>query len=1691
MNTQRHMRGLLFFIVAQLALPAVLQAVDHTFDGTADVSMLDGDTMTLSSGTLTINGDRVISLAGPEDTQTATIKIGANSVSGSVTVKPVDNVDAQLLFDVEKPGSVLTVEVLNDLLFTGNDTGNKPMHLSFRGHGTVRFRMPSGRTISFGPQTPGTSTVGTLVRVLMEQKRSEAADAPIVSFEKWSYAAADSNTDLTLHSFIKIGQHSTFEFVSQHKNGLPDNTGSVDYGYGAVEFDPSNQGAGRLVLEIAKGVTDGDFADGCFDIYGSYIEGSGASVTDVLTADFRTGITHKYRAGLEATVRIADGVLRTHYDGDASGLATHLADTDNRRGLVIINHSHSFPRLANNYDQAVAQASEEEYAAEGFFGLTDTQWYIANTTQTGFVLGNNGTLEVQHNTFIDYIAGAVDAPLSKFPVAGTHVKAGATTASSDTHYQTKVKKHNPAALIIDGYAYRKTGTTAAKDPAFVYDSTDVAHIKLRGNAGLFVRVGAQKDADAIVKLSIDADETRADDMSKTYIDATIGKGTYNGVWVPFMDGDAVSNEQSINGEVALDIEGAVRVVSSDVTIGSTEYTANGYINVPSILIDHCGKELKFNGTALVDAGTRPLSTTSTDEYYRYNTSSILINDYVELEKTTLIHNDVTRNLGSLPSAAASPAIVGGEYPSLFISRKLAENPDAWILDYTGSPIYLYGSTIECHESLVSAGVRWVVREGVIDTDASGTIDEGETLDLGDNTSKIIFFNRGEAYDITAPGKGRTFQLGSRANTMGDGTTVDPISLGVSGYPSSSLRDAYIDVYRQAPLDASLRPLENETNTIKLQLLTQLESGVTDDRSNKAAHVLHMADRSQVNLGWAAGQYEKTETVDGESVEVAYLEVDSNYRPWEFDAAVLAAVVAADPNNTGVGELPGTRFSPFEHGVGTLELGAQNLYISGGGRFDSLGALDPADNELTPASVAHSGGIMYVDFGGKLATTGSYDTTLNTVLARRTSVISGGGGVIDTASDQLLLGDKGRIEPYGYDPNVNANPKIVEGNTQAIISINAAAMSRPDNYTPIKGLTPMTRGLDTSLETTRMITRATDSVTAPVAIPNSGLLVMTTGDSIEQAQVSGATRANPFHLWLTGDSSGFSRVREFVSMASDPAVLGEGAHAALFVSGGARFGLGSRRWNEHSIRAWNQLGQDKVSIFAHGNGVVDLNDDLIVIDKLPLVATQDFGQGTSAHRLEFHSDVPREIRVLANGELDLSSFGRSKAEFQEIAFSGEVRLVLEPGAKLRLPGTVTSDDATRGPVLLFTDNAKLVFAGDKDRDAGRHEDKWGADAVRSKILGIGQLTFDKNARMEIFDSALVGVEADATTSRTDLTINLKRNAGLYIGDQTHDGGALQVGNIVDGGGDGTNVRTEENSIVAPHISFKVFVDGPQAVCHIDRKGFLGLGAGVLNKKDNVNGTIPTEGTDPTSDADLFDAWELQSLHNVKNIIIDVEKGFFSHNQIFDGTSANASLLALGPIDYDARSGHELDALNGGRYQIKMGKSGEAFMRGGGNVIYVDAGTNSKAASIWSVSAYLSGSNDTGKYTILAPGVMVRSYTSALFNETIVASSSLYSLTTRSVTEVNSQGAALIELYSNLSMPIYDQYTANKFVAAGADDFDVLAAYLVSGASPVIRRKVITAADTSGVNPRGALEKGYLSGSSSNSDGDPERLKVPTQ
>jgi hypothetical protein len=1662
----------LFILFSFVVLLSVRADDPAPFDGTASVELSDGDTLILPSGTISLTGDRVISLPGSG--VQAIIKIGETAGAGAVTLTPQAGADCILLCDVLAAGSVLEVQLLNNLICQGN--GAKPFYFGVRGKGEVRFRIPCGKHITF--RSTAHNTAGAHVRILMDQNRAEMEQYSQLSFVPWSGEEDEINTDTSLHSVIEIGQNSSFTFVSQHKSGLVDPTGSIDYGYGCVSFEPFT-GTGRMILKIAGGNAAADFKDGAFNIYGNYVAGSGINETDVHTADLRENVLYKYRAGIAATMRINNTIELAQYtEEEASGF---LNDLLNRRGLVVLNYNNSYPRLANNYDQTVLEAAEEDI--ESVVGLTSSKWFEANTVQTGFVLGNNGVIDIATHRFLDYFAGRVNADLSEFPIDAVHVAEDATLEDG-THTAAKVKKHNPSALIVDGYAFRKTGTTAAADPLFEYDSptTEFAQILLRGSAGVYARVAADSESGVMSNVTIDGDGTQSGDTSNTYVSGTLGRAPYDGSSVMLYTEEGVVDPAiSLEGEIAVDVEGPLRIKST--ATFDDALPPLGYITLPSILINHRGVELAYDGSDLgeVEAGgvigARPLSLDPTVEYYRYNNSQILVNDFIILDHVSLHHTDVGRDVSSVGTGDAYPAIIGGELPSLKIAKKLAENLSAWILDYTGSPIFLENSRILCYESLVSAGVRWVVRDCPIDQNRDGEIssDDGETLRSGDNGSVIIFSNRGYAYDLELTGMGRYFQLGSRRNTMADGETLDPLVTSDNIYPQSSLRDAFIDVYRQRPIPTLLREEGTETNSIILQISTLFQPGVPE--TEKSMHVIHIADRSQINLGWNAGQHQRTETIEGEPVTSTYLEVDSRYAPWEFTNDVLAAVQALDPENEG-----GYRFSPYEQGVGNLVMSGDLIYIGGAGRYNSVGVLTPASNEFVPRGVRDHGGIVYVNFGGKLSTGGDFDMILNTVIARKTCQINEGGGIVDIPSDQLIFQPHGSITTYGFDVVANPSPSLLNTSNSPIVSINVSELPTPEGFEPVKGFE---RRSPNKWPYRQMLTRSTDSISGPVHMPTTGMLVMASGDSIDQARICGGTRANPFHLRLSGDGAGFARVREFVSMPSDPVVLGEGPYAALFLDHGARIGLGSRHVDNYSVNAWNQLGLDKVTLFPNGNGVVDLNSDLIITDKLPIVATEAFGHD-AVHQLIFTSDVPREIRILAGGELDLSSFGTvgSITQSQQIVFSGHVRLVIEPGAKIRFPSSVTGDNPLNGPILYFNDSSQCIFMGNETGDTERWADGLsGSDAVRSKILGIGQIWLNKQAELLILDNSLVGVEADYDTPKTDVTISIQRQARMLIGNETRAGGAFQVGNIVDGGGDGLNARSVEGARPT-QVSFTLKMDGEKANFHIARAGFVGFGAGVVNKSGNPNGTAP----------DFENAWQLQSLHNVKNITLAITRGYFDHNEIYDGSSSakNGSVLAIGPLDYNSTT--PLSSVNGGRYTLSLGKSNEAFIRGGGNVVYMDAGVPHNDPidlSILSLSAdIIIGGDNNGKYTILAPSPMIRTYTVPIGSETITTTESSYSFASQTVSTIDRQGGALNEFYATVSMPIYGGYKS-KFVAAGKSSSGVTAAYLLGSApTSIIRRDVAVAKDKgTTVSPNLALEKGYFSGTGANRDGGPETLIIP--
>lgn len=1631
--------GLFFVSVLLFSMP-LFSALPTTWD--SSTSFFDTLTTTqsvASNSVVTVSGEVEIR-AGSDCVLTMGDKRGLGI---TIQANAADSL-THLIFNVTQ-GATLEIQVLENLSFKAADA--TPFYVSFRGKGTTLFRLPCGRTLSFDPSD--TDNAGTHVRTLMEQESAFEQSVPQLLFSLWSYDVDSTNTDLHAHTWVRFKKHSSLTFLSYNYEG--------DYrkahGYGSIAFDPSHKGTGRLILDLAGDGTQAADAlgnDAAFTIAGARVISSntiagGAPLNADMVSTERVSYTH--RAGLQATLGVLNTLMYEAHKYTAGAWQALVEDPTSRRGLVILNHNTSLPRFANNFEQA-----SSSYTIDGttitYNDLMASEWFKSKSLQPGFIVGNNGVLSVAENCFIDYYALGTNTDI----IDGIHVAAG---KRGTTHTNAQVKKHNPSALFIDGLA-----DTNPETYGYVHDATDRAQIILYGNAGVLVRAGVMPNTEEELFISDAHDETI------TYIapcKAQTGKYSVKEQAIVFSD----EVDTDPVGAIALDFEGACDIVGKAGVTGALPF-----ITMPSILTNHAGEEMRTTSEGTVVVSPRPLLL---DTFYRCTRkSACLLNATVALHNSKWIHKDPLHHAGYLPTPGvqAQPALIGGELSALRNNALLSTDPSL-LVDTSGPAFFLFNSTIELHDSLVAAGIRFIIHE--IDADE---------WNKSDNRSFLVFYKRGNELDRRVieghygQGYGVVFQLGSQANTMADGITLDPVVVdGV--YPVSCLRDSFIDIYRSKDPRDTLMPLDEE-NVICLECKTATYDTVSSDIAPLQS--LYLSNRSHINLGWKLPFAEAT------------------YYPWSFTPALYEQLKESTSYIA--------YFDPTAYGRGTLEIAGKNIYIGAGGRYNRYGVLEPAGNASPPQQVSHEGGVLFVGHGGHLKVrddkTDSVDFHLDTIIARQVEVknLSGAlveGGVLTIPSDQIIMHSHGAIHPHGVDYSDTPYVQPLQNTHIGVVTIDAQTFSLPSDFVPVKSEDSIHRS---------PFTRGTPSRTTPVKMPESGVIKFSTGNSIDQFVLLGATRAIPAHLWLSGDAHGFARIREFVTVNSQPPVLGEGTHAALFLDGGARCGLGSRAWNEHSVRAWNQLGEDKVTIYAHGNGVVDLNSNIIITDKLPLIATSAFGTDTTqAHQITFYSEVPREIRVLAGGELDLSSFGQATTAVgddqkpyhakQQIAFGGKVRLVLEPGAKIRFPHRSEEYEGL-APVLYFTDDAEIVFLGNDDRDEGRWTDGLsGSDKVRCKLMGVGNIWLNKNAQLKIFDAALVGVEADEQTPRTNITLSCRRESQVLVGSETNAGGAFQIGNMIHKDGN--------------EISFSLLLNGPGCRFYMGRESFFGLGAGTINKAGSPNayapafdGTNTVTATTPLTDGRLNNAipvggkgaWRVQQLRDVKDISITIKKGVFDHSKIFDGNHDESSALVVGPLE---------PGLNG-RYALSMGSSSHAFMRGGGNLVYLDMRYNASTGdfeyiehdnplplNIWDRAGFPSGLDNAGKYTIMAPSSLMRIYPGSLSvlnnnGASSGADDTFYTLYSSPVVDADHQAYAMQQFYLALGMNnIANQ--SQKIIAAGSDQLQVIAGY-VNGST--IRRRVVGTArsqDGSLADPRQALEKGYFIGSSLNNNNDPETIALP--
>lgn len=461
-----------------------------------------------------------------------------------------------------------------------------------------------------------------------------------------------------------------------------------------------------------------------------------------------------------------------------------------------------------------------------------------------------------------------------------------------------------------------------------------------------------------------------------------------------------------------------------------------------------------------------------------------------------------------------------------------------------------------------------------------------------------------------------------------------------------------------------------------------------------------------------------------------------------------------------------------------------------------------------------------------------------------------------------------------------------------------------------------------------------------------------------------------------------------------------ANLKFVLKEGGSMGLGAANISTKSGGASpNVLGgtgdeTNSIQIVPDGTCYVNLHSDIYITGSKPIVPTANFGRGAT-HQLVFYSKKEVAIRVGRNVTWDLTGFANTKSGVEsgtditdtatyeknskQIVFAGKARLVLEPGATIKFP-KVEGGQASRSVLLYFNDEAALVCQADQANVTTRFEadSLTGADCIRNKLFGMGQIWFSGDAHMQITKNAMLGIEANHDTAQTDITFEFQDSAQFLIGSNAQDGGTFQVGNMYEGGSknnphssapDANFPNTVLNSDpefvpVKTFVNFTLRLNGSGAKCTIGRNGFFGFGAGIINKSGPMNGTGNN------------DAWQIQRLYNVGNCTIDITQGVFEHSQIATGTDSVASLFACGPVlNYPA-----------GKYLIKLGSESEAVLRGGGNMLMlskdasmeINAEGNLVAAphdvSIGStrtrITADSLGSSNTGRYSIIAPGTLLR-------------------------------------------------------------------------------------------------------------------------
>lgn len=363
-------------------------------------------------------------------------------------------------------------------------------------------------------------------------------------------------------------------------------------------------------------------------------------------------------------------------------------------------------------------------------------------------------------------------------------------------------------------------------------------------------------------------------------------------------------------------------------------------------------------------------------------------------------------------------------------------------------------------------------------------------------------------------------------------------------------------------------------------------------------------------------------------------------------------------------------------------------------------------------------------------------------------------------------------------------------------------------------------------------------------------------SVDQFQIQNSRIGDPAHLIVDG-----GKIRELLLLQGEDSATAP--LGVLVVAGHAEVGLGSADQSKDSSKADVVLGANGLSLVANGPAHIFLNEDVVINNTAHFLVGPDFGS-SGVDRCVITSIIPRELRVKSDGVIDLTQFNSSNKRF---VISGEVSLVLEPGARILGNGTTVE----------LAGNAKIIYEPYTKQplpvDTETYRVRWSGPDCTLLMIDNSQMILNEGAVVGIESAGPLIQEDSVGLDQTPINLismgyltswiwELRDSAELNIGDESKYGGALQIGNTI-------NQIDNLGS-----VSFTLRINGQDARVDINSQGFLGLGVGVLQKPQGAPNT-----------------WTLAPLFNVNGITLDVQQGVLRFAQIYSGDNEYAGLIAF--------------------------------------------------------------------------------------------------------------------------------------------------------------------------------------------------------